>query len=709
LITTKKFIKLAFDSTPKTELTNLELESIIAIILGRPAGGKTQVISLLRKWIYAYYTDSFSAKSWITHTTSVKNKDELEAIDMLPSIKNKIFCTPEWEPIFTLREEDLRAILGIITRIADGQGLATNSGVYGRRAYEGIHMFSWIGAAVDVPYLVYKVLGTLGQKLYFFRLPFEESSSYNITQDLGTDFTTKFDAIQSALFDYLKWFEIGPDLKHDDRDGILEVEDVTAEKDLRYKPGVPGNQFKMMRKKKFNLEHGKTKDTRLLKIEWDRDRDDSKAKQCIAELAVLLSHLRCDVKTWKEGDDIGYAPSLPEHPKRAAEIMFNLAKGHALLYGRNFVTMQDVPIVIKTVLSTAEIERVKVFSLLRANKEGAWLSTSKITQSLSISPQTARRKMTEFVAIHLVDDEYTGANHERSIKLRPEFKWFLSEEFNQLNGGFEPADYHDYLKEDITSVIADHHSPTPSTFEFGLDFLLKHFQGNLYPRTISIKLTKGAQITVHSKEEALAKFKAADYLDCRINPYPKCVELKGINLQTPDFLFIDLDQGKFKSRKELDKALANTCNNINEKFKDNETPTILWSGHEYHIYLPVDAFILEKESEFNRFGNPSRKFIQFAEEFLSDRKADPEHTKGLSFKNCMLRIPGSFNSKEKDGLEQVLIVQSWDGYRPNIRPLFYRFDLYLIVSKSNELHKSKHKQKSYQPRYSTDWSREKKK
>ena len=67
---------------------------IIAIILGRAAGGKTQVISLLRQWPYAYYTDTHSAKSWITHTTSVKEPEDLEKIDMLPRVKNKIFCTP---------------------------------------------------------------------------------------------------------------------------------------------------------------------------------------------------------------------------------------------------------------------------------------------------------------------------------------------------------------------------------------------------------------------------------------------------------------------------------------------------------------------------------------------------------------------------------------------------------------------------------------
>ena len=81
------------------------------------------------------------------------------------------------------------------------------------------------------------------------------------------------------------------------------------------------------------------------------------------------------------------------------------------------------------------------------------------------------------------------------------------------------------------------------------------------------------------------------------------------------------------------------------KSKAFTSATVIWSGHGYHIYLPVEAFLLEEESEFARFGYPSRKFIQFSEEFLSDNKAYPCHTEGLSFKNCMLRIPGSINSK----------------------------------------------------------------
>ena len=79
--------------------------------------------------------------------------------------------------MFTAKDEDLLKMMGIITRIADGDGYASSSGALGDRRYENI-MFTWVGAVVDVPYKVYKLLGNLGFKLYFFRLPF-----YDLTED----------------------------------------------------------------------------------------------------------------------------------------------------------------------------------------------------------------------------------------------------------------------------------------------------------------------------------------------------------------------------------------------------------------------------------------------------------------------------------------------------------------------------------------------
>ncbi|MGC2383642.1 MAG: hypothetical protein WA631_11100 [Nitrososphaeraceae archaeon] len=70
-------------------------------------------------------------------------------------------------------------------------------------------------------------------------------------------------------------------------------------------------------------------------------------------------------------------------------------------------------------------------------------------------------------------------------------------------------------------------------------------------------------------------------------------------------------------------------------------------------------------------------------------------------------------SNSKNGTkEEVKIIRKWDGIRPNIKPLLFRFDLYLLVSKSKRFHK-KTKQKSknmmrYEPKiFSTDWSKKK--
>ena len=82
-----------------------------------------------------------------------------------------------------------------------------------------------------------------------------------------------------------------------------------------------------MKKKKQELEkRAEFKGSRLLKMKWYRDKDDPQAKQCIAELAVLLSHLRCDVQTSREGSDIGYSPSLPERLQHTAKYYSTLLK-----------------------------------------------------------------------------------------------------------------------------------------------------------------------------------------------------------------------------------------------------------------------------------------------------------------------------------------------------------------------------------------------
>jgi hypothetical protein len=122
---------------------------------------------------------------------------------MLPRIRFKLLLTPELTPIFSTNEDELRENLGIITSVLDGHGLVTDSGAHGRRGYHGNYMLVWVGAAVDIPYRVHKLLATLGPKLYFFRLPYVKKTSQQIVDQLNENFEKKRKEVQWAVIDFL--------------------------------------------------------------------------------------------------------------------------------------------------------------------------------------------------------------------------------------------------------------------------------------------------------------------------------------------------------------------------------------------------------------------------------------------------------------------------------------------------------------------------
>lgn len=226
--------------------------------------------------------------------------------------------------------------------------------------------------------------------------------------------------------------------------------------------------------------------------------------------------------------------------------------------------------------------------------------------------------------------------------------------------------------------------------EEGLDFILGHFSEPIFPRTISTTATYGAQVLVYSKEEALARFEAANLLDCRVNAYPAFTQYKGINRQAPNFIFIDLDRSDFTTEKLYALALERTLKNIRELGSE---PTVLWSGNGYHVYLPINAFVLEQEEVFTKFDQPSKRFLRFAARHLSNYKSDPNNNPSL--KSSMVRIPGSINSKRITKSE-VKIIQKWDRNRLRINYLLRDFRRYLIDQSIRELREQNERHKAYQ-------------
>ena len=72
--------------------------------------------------------------------------------------------------------------------------------------------------------------------------------------------------------------------------------------------------------------------------------------------------------------------------------------------------------------------------------------------------------------------------------------------------------------------------------------------------------------------------------------------------------------------------------------------------------------------------------MRFAKDYLSNCKADKQNNP--SFKSCLLRIPGSINSKYDT---KVKIIQKWNGIRPHItREFIEEFRTYLLQKKIDE-------------------------
>jgi hypothetical protein len=221
-----------------------------------------------------------------------------------------------------------------------------------------------------------------------------------------------------------------------------------------------------------------------------------------------------------------------------------------------------------------------------------------------------------------------------------------------------------------------------ATLKENFDFILNHLTDPLFPRNVMTKAL-GRQKVILTEQAALDYFIASNCEDCRINAYPAFTDYQGINFTAPSFIMIDLDLKDFESQEMLDKTLRKALNKTNKVFHGAQ-PTVLWTGGGYHIYQPIQGFVLEEIDRFACFKDPSKKdltsrFMQFAEDFFTDKKSDSQHRP--SVKSCLIRIPGTINSKYN---QEVRVVQRWDGVRPPIQYLLRDFRRWLVAGKIND-------------------------
>jgi len=359
------------------------------VLVDVPSAGKTITLNFFAGLEgLTYATDKFTPASFVSNAANVK-KTELPKVDLLPRIKNKGLIVRDFATIFSKREEDLNDLLGTLTRVLDGEGLNTDSGVHGQRHYEGDYLFMMLAASTPVPPKVWKMMGSLGSRLFFLNLNTADKSDDELANQLGSNtYKDRERACKSATHRLLQ---------------TLWTENA----------------------------HG---------IDWQSDDSDRNLKFIIVRCARLLASLRGVVNIYTEYDENhkpqqSYSTPVIEKPDRINQLLYNLARGHAVACGRRQLSIDDVRFAVELAIDSAPTQRSMLFRALLDN--GGSLKTTEIENLVNCSKTTALSLMEQLRLLKLcvIEKQSHGlvGEPEKTVRLVDTLQWFMSGECQLLH------------------------------------------------------------------------------------------------------------------------------------------------------------------------------------------------------------------------------------------------------------------------------------
>ena len=354
-----------------------------------PASGKTITLNFFDGSAeLTYTTDNFTPAAFVSHASNVKRED-LENVDLLPRIRYRTLIVRELGSIFGAKDDDLIKSFGILTRVLDGEGLETDSGVHGKRGYKGDYPFMLLAGTPPIPPRVFKIMGNFGSRLFFLALHTpEENDDDLIAQNRGADRKSKEVACKKATENFLC---------------TLWAENPSG-------------------------------------IAWNKAADPDDCLRVIARCARLLAALRGAINVWhtdEGGERLSHNVPVIEKPLRINCLLYNLARGHALVCARRQLTAEDLWPVLDVTFDSAPTIRAKLFRKLI--EAGGTLNTSDAVKLLRCSEPTARKEM-EALAVLGVAEKTTDSKDEpgrppAQITLKSRFAWFASADCKALMSG----------------------------------------------------------------------------------------------------------------------------------------------------------------------------------------------------------------------------------------------------------------------------------
>ncbi len=346
------------------------------IFEGASGNGKTAALQMLfpekgsKSENYIYRSDRFTPKSFVSHAANV-SKEELDNLDMLPKIRNKILVTKELAPLFRGRIEDLKENISILISILDGKGFTSDSGMRGRRGYQESILFNWLGATTPLPASTHRIMSQLGTRLLFFEvnsveLTDDELLAYAERDDAGEAETICAEAVNKFLLSYFE------------QNGVCTIERdsiVFSKEQLR----------QLIRWARFIVEGRR-------EVKFDSDSD------------------------WP------IAAGQPEGAWKVIDYLKDLARGNALIHGRAEINDSDLKLLGHIAISSIPGHLRPIIKELRFTDT---IDSAKGQSLCRVSRPTARKYLKELdvLGIATMTEGSRETNDSHIVEMADNYSW----------------------------------------------------------------------------------------------------------------------------------------------------------------------------------------------------------------------------------------------------------------------------------------------
>jgi hypothetical protein len=321
------------------------------IFTGQPSSGKSTVIEsfyapdpTVAYSDYFFRSDKFTTASFVTHSTSAKDEEQLKKIDLLPKLRNRTLLTSELAEMFKGKKEELIPKFNILTRVLDGQGLTTDSGAWGKRGETGDNVFQWVGGTTPLEPAIITAMATLGPRLVFYFVDRPEQTA--------RDLVAKFKSNQGKTAQ--------KDVYNAVRNLVGAVYQTYGRRTDSEATGVDRDSIQII---------NKNEELFVMMMQW---------AEIAAKLRMTIHEAKGDSNNMCD-EDPGDRLSMKrkEFADRIAESFTQFAIGSAIIHGRNYFTEYDVKQIAHIALSTGMPGRTPIFEQALRRKGQISITTAR--------------------------------------------------------------------------------------------------------------------------------------------------------------------------------------------------------------------------------------------------------------------------------------------------------------------------------------------